>query len=230
MRLPALFRRPPVWTALVALLLGVATACQAAAPVVPGNPADFRVNVYSGWVQRWNPCAPVHFRVNLSLEPGGLPAVQAAVAALSKGTGITFAYDGTTAMIPEAGVWNQPAPLIIAFAHPGGQTYGSSYLAGGNQLGDGGFQSQYTSVGGKITTYKIIKGYAVVEADGYNRADAHVRTAVLLHELGHAVGLNHAAFISEVMYPSVSDAGPDYYSAGDLAGLAKVGRPAGCLG
>jgi predicted Zn-dependent protease len=56
-----------------------------------------------------------------------------------------------------------------------------------------------------------------------------VRTAALLHELGHAVGLNHAHFTSEVMYPSVSDAGPNYYSAGDLAGLAKVGRPAGCL-
>jgi hypothetical protein len=229
MRFPAWLRRPPMWTALVALLLGAATACQSAAPVVPGNAADFRVNVYSGWVQRWNPCAPVHYRVNLSAEPGGLPAVQAAVAALAKGTGITFVYDGTTTFIPQTGAWSQPAPLIIAFAHPGGQTYGSSYLAGASQLGEGGFQSQYRSVDGSITSYRIIKGYAVIDADGYNRADAHVRTAVLLHELGHAVGLNHAAFMSEVMYPSVSNAGPNYYSAGDLAGLAKVGRPAGCL-
>ncbi len=196
---------------------------------MPGVRADYAVNVYSGWVQRWNPCAPVHYRVNLSLEPGALPAVQAAVAALSKGTGITFVYDGTTSAIPEAAKWNQPAPLLIAFAHPGGQTYGSSYLAGGNQLGEGGFQSQFSTINGRISTYKIINGYAVIDANGYNRADAHVRTAVLLHELGHAVGLNHAHLTSEVMYPSVSDAGPDYYSAGDLAGLAAVGRPAGCL-
>ncbi|HEX4018926.1 MAG TPA: matrixin family metalloprotease [Frankiaceae bacterium] len=214
---------------LAALALGLATACQQAAPVVRGVPADFSINTYSGWVQRWNPCVPVHYRVNLALEPGGLPAVQAAVGALSKATGITFVYDGSTSDIPESGAWNQPAPLIIAFAHPGGQTYGSSYLAGGNQLGDGGFQSQYSTINGRITTYKIIKGYAVIDANGYNRADAHVRAAVLLHELGHAVGLNHARLTSEVMYPSVSDAGPNYYSAGDLAGLAKVGRPAGCL-
>lgn len=218
-----------MWTALVALVAGVATACQSAAPAVPGNAADYSINVNSGWVQRWNPCAPVHYRVNLSLEPRALPAVQAAVASMSKATGITFVYDGTTSFTPTSGNWNQPASLIIAFAHPAGQTYGSTYLAGGSQLGEGGFESQYTTLLGKITSYQIIKGYAVVDASGYDRADAHVRTAVLLHELGHAVGLNHAHLRSEVMYPSVSDAGPNYYSAGDLAGLAKLGRAAGCL-
>ncbi len=214
---------------LVALFLGLATACQSAAAVVRGNAVDFAVNVTSGWVQRWNPCAPVHYRVNLTLEPNALHSVQSAVAALGKATGITFVYDGTTTFIPTSGKWSQPAPLVVAFAHAGGQTYGSSYLAGGNQIGEGGFESQYSSVAGKITSYKIIKGYAVIDASGYNRADAHVRTAVMLHELGHAVGLNHAHLISEVMYSSVSDAGPNYYSAGDLAGLAKVGRAAGCL-
>ncbi len=218
-----------MWTVSVALALGAATACQQAAPVVASHPADFAVNVYSGWVQRWNPCAPVHYRVNAAQDPSALPAVQAAVAALSKGTGITFVYDGGTRFIPHSGAWSQPAPLIIAFARHNGLAGGTDYLAGGNQLGEGGFQSQYTSLGGRILSYKIINGYVVVDVDGYLRADAHVRTAVLLHELGHAVGLNHAHFTSEVMYPSVSDSGPDHYSAGDLAGLAKVGRPAGCL-
>ncbi len=196
---------------------------------VPGVPADFAVNVYSGWVQRWNPCAPVHYRVNVTQDPAALPAVQAAVSALSKGTGITFVYDGGTTFIPHANAWAQPASLVIALAHHNGLAGGTDYLAGGNQLGEGGFQSQYATLNGRITTYKIIEGYAVVDVDGYRRADAHVRTAALLHELGHAVGLNHARLTSEVMYPSVSDAGPNYYSAGDLAGLAKVGRPAGCL-
>jgi hypothetical protein len=216
---------------MTTLALGVATACQQAAPVVPGNAADFRVNVYSGWVQRWNPCAPVHYRVNVTQDPAALPAVQAAVAALSKGTGITFVYDGSTPFIPHSGDWNQPAPLIIALARHKGLAGGTDYLAGGSQLGEGGFQSQYSysKSSGKITSYKIINGYAVVDVDAYIRADAHLRTAALLHELGHAVGLKHAQFPREVMYPSVSDAGPNYYSAGDLAGLAKVGHPAGCL-
>jgi hypothetical protein len=123
MRLPALIRRPLVMTALV---LGVATACQSAAPVVPGNPADFAVNVDGGWVQRWNPCAAVHYRVNITQEPGGLPAAQAAIAALAKATGITFAFDGTTTFIPQSGAWNQPAPLIVAFARHNGLTGGSN--------------------------------------------------------------------------------------------------------
>jgi hypothetical protein len=209
-----------------AAAIGVATAC---APAPAGNPADFSVNVFSGWVQRWNPCVPVHYRVNDALSPGALANAKSAVSQLSAATGITFIFDGTTSFVPSSGNWSSPAPLIIAFAHHSGQPGGTNYLAGGNQLGEGGFQSAYTSVNGHITSYKIIKGYAVIDNDGYNRASGHVRMAALLHELGHAVGLNHARFTTEVMYPVVSNSGPSAYAAGDLAGLRKVGRPAGCL-
>jgi matrixin len=219
------------------LLVGVAAASvtTACAPAVsqaaPGNPADFSVNVFSGWVQRWNPCAPVTYKVDDRMNPGALANVKAAVAQLSRATGITFTYGGTTAFTPSGGNWNQPASLVIAFANNRGVYGGSSYLAGGNQLGEGGFESSYSYVGNpnNITSYKIIKGYAVIDNAGYNRASSKVRMAVLLHELGHAVGLNHAHFSSEIMYPVVSNSGPSGYAAGDLAGLAKVGRAAGCL-
>jgi hypothetical protein len=207
----------------------VATACAPASPAVPGNPSDFAVNIFSGWVQRWNPCAPVHYRVNDALAPTALAGVQSAVAALSKGSGITFIYDGPTTYVPQNKQWNQPSALVISFARHNGQVGGSNQLAGGNQMGEGGFQSRYTRLNGKITSYKITEGYVVVDAANYIAASPKVRTATLLHELGHAVGLNHAHFATEVMFGTVSNSGAGAYSAGDLAGLAKVGRPAGCL-
>ena len=208
----------------------VATACTPPSPAVPGNAADFSINVWSGWVQRWNPCAAVDYRVNVQQAPAALAAVQSAVGQLSKATGITFAYRGTTTYIPRANGWgSQPASLVIGFARHNGLLGGSNLLTSSYQLGEGGFQSSMFSWAGRITSYKITKGYVVLDTDGFNRASAHVKTAVLLHELGHAVGLNHARFSSEVMYSSVSNGGPDYYSAGDLAGLRKLGRGAGCL-
>lgn len=208
----------------------VTSACGTpVAATVIGNPADYAVNVFSGWTQRWNPCAPVHYRVDIRLQPAALGTVKAAVAQLSKGTGISFVFDGTTAYTPTGGSWSQPAPLVISFAKHAGQPGGSSYLAGGNQLGEGGFQSSYQTVNGKITSYKIVKGYAVLDAAAFSRSTPKVRTGSLLHELGHAVGLNHAHFTSEIMYPVISNSGAGAYSSGDLAGLRRVGSAAGCI-
>lgn len=221
------------------LLAGVAAVTVAAGctppPAAPGNPADFAVNNFTvpnhpgSWVQRWNPCAAVHYRVNNALEPAALATVKSAVAALAKGTGITFVFDGTTSYVPQSNQWNQPASLVIAFTGHQGQAGGSNYLSGGSQLGDGGFRSQYSLINNKVTSFKITNGFAVIDAAGYNASTPKVRTDTLLHELGHAVGLNHAHFTSEIMYPTISNSGPSAYSSGDLAGLAKVGRPAGCI-
>ena len=231
MRIQSLLRSPRRLLAIGGIVFAAATtACgpiQSRATI--GNAADYSTNVYSGWVQRWNPCTPIHYMVNTDLAPGELGRVLSAVGSVSQATGLNFVYDGTTHYVPEAGQWNQPDDLVIAFAHHDGMSSGSTYLSGPNQLGEGGFQSTYNTSNGRITSYKITKGYAVIDSVAFGYSSDKVRNDTLLHELGHAVGLNHAHYTSEIMYPVISNYSPDGYTAGDLAGLAQVGASRGCL-
>jgi hypothetical protein len=50
---------------------------------------------------------------------------------------------------------------------------------------------------------------------------------LLLHELGHVVGLDHAATTRQVMYPQIPYS-PGRYEAGDLNGLEAKGAAQGC--
>jgi hypothetical protein len=52
---------------------------------------------------------------------------------------------------------------------------------------------------------------------------------VILHELGHATGLEHPTAKGEVMDAELTSADPAGYAAGDRAGLAAVGARAGCI-
>jgi len=47
---------------------------------------------------------------------------------------------------------------------------------------------------------------------------------ILLHELGHSVGLSHATDRKQVMFGSTWSGTADHYQDGDRAGLARVGR------
>jgi predicted Zn-dependent protease len=49
----------------------------------------------------------------------------------------------------------------------------------------------------------------------------------VLHELGHAAGLNHVSRKSEVMYPELDLLSPTVYGDGDLAGLQELARVRG---
>ncbi len=193
-----------------------------------GAGGDYKLFVFSGWVQRWNPCQTIHYRVD-TRAGGNVQAVWSAISDLSRATGIHFVYDGRTMSIPQPGSTKQTAQLVVAFANPLGRVFGTGHLRGGTQIGYGGFWSYYTTVNGRINSYKITKGYTIIDASFWARASASMRSNVLHHELGHAFGLDHAAYASEVMYPSVSSSSPAYYSAGDLAGFRRVGLMAGCM-
>lgn len=215
---------------VLAAFLGLLPIVAACAPsAVAGNPTDYSTNVFAGQRMRWNPCSVVHWRADLRMAPAGtLTALKSAVAALSAKTGITFVYDGAATYIPQKGSYAQPSPLVVSFAHHPGRPSASNYLTGGTNVGYGGYLATGSYQKGKVV-YQITKGFVVIDADRYPFLSTKIRNGVLLHELGHAVGLNHAKYQSELMYPTIGSYSPNSYSAGDLAGLRLVGRPAGCI-
>lgn len=216
--------------AVLVAALGLAPVLAACGPApVTGNPSDYALNITDGQSMRWNPCAVVHWRADLRLAPpGALATVQQAVSTLGAATGITFAYDGTTSYIPQQGSAPQPAPLVISFGQHLGRPLGSNLLTGAGQIGEGGYHT-YGAWNGHGFTYRITSGYVVVDSDAYRFRSTQVQTGTLLHELGHAVGLNHAKQTQEVMYPVITDSTATHYNAGDLTGLRLVGRPSGCI-
>ena len=202
------------------------------APVtVPGPRGDasaYTLNKNSnGTVVRWNPCdGPITVRVNAPAD--ALADVQAALAAARAATGLDLEYAGTTDFLPSStNVASQPADLVIAWA-----TRAQSDHWSPGAIGVGGWQSRGTSTDGTHWTWKIASGFVVVDpaaqvSPGFGRGAT--RGALLLHELAHALGLDHTTAADQVMYPSLSSTSYGSYGAGDLAGLAKVGAGQGCV-
>ena len=182
-------------------------------------------NSSSPYPVRWNPCQTIHYVVNLSNAPSyGLQLVQEVFAELSQATGMTFQYDGTTSELPTQGrsaydANGQPNPILIAW-EANGQT---DYLPAGSYVGMGGQDTIYNST---YQQYQAISGEAAITTS-YPLSQAQ-EVDLVLHELGHVIGLGHSSSRAEIMYPYVQGS-LNTYQSGDLTGLAQLGRAAGCL-
>ena len=174
---------------------------------------------------RWNPCAPIAYVINPTGGPANaVPLAQAAVDRLARATGLSFRFEGTTdeAAGPRREIV-QPrygprfAPLLIAWVD-------ASTIGGAAGLGGVHF------IGTASAPVQAVTGFAFVARSLSTFGSDNLQTGVLLHELGHAIGLDHADDTLQVMN-SVGDAGLPLtgYIDGDLAGLDRLGRAAGCL-
>jgi hypothetical protein len=180
---------------------------------------------------RWNPCTPIHWRFRAPGAPAGaLPMVKKAVARVAKATGTTWVYDGamwsapTTAWLPTS--TKNIRPVLIGWtdaAH-------SDLLKGQPKGVLGVTRTAWFSTTRDGKQLAAIRA-AVIALDQTDRLPLTGSVSwygVTLHELAHAMGLDHAANSRQLLYPILQRGLTDLQS-GDLQGLAKVGRQAGCV-
>ena len=196
-------------------------------PIVAGGAGNFALmdNGSDGVTgARWSPCRAIAIVVNTSKAPKGFYAAVIDVAAeLQSLTGLQIGVEGTSAEPASTSrsafkpndYGDRWAPLLVAWADD--QTIPA---LSGDTVGLGSPQS----VGFEGGQYFYVSGDVILDlamaaetmSDG-----SRTYVAILRHELGHALGLDHVDDPTQLMAPRLSDVSD--FSDGDRAGLAYLG-------
>ncbi|MBI1352086.1 MAG: matrixin family metalloprotease [Actinomycetales bacterium] len=175
----------------------------------------------------WSPCRPIHYVIReLHSPPGGRQALLQAIATVAAATGLKFVDDGATDEPPSG--QREPyqperygdrwAPVLIAWATP-------------EEVPDFGVDIAGEAGAVRVTTPSgdstYVSGVVYLDPAKYTQIAARsgqaVADSVILHELGHLVGLAHVNDQNQLMWPRGNLAGLTTYQAGDAAGLRSLG-------
>jgi hypothetical protein len=175
---------------------------------------------------RWDPCRPIHYVVRPDgAPPGGEQAIAAAADLVGRLTGLRLVAEGGTDERPAADrrtvqrerYGNRWAPVLVAW------TDAQEYPPLGSYAGLGGPDA----VAGRVPGHRrYVSGVVLLNRRHLARVvdwpgGRQQLAAVVLHEFGHLVGLDHVGDPGELMaeQPTPKDGG---FAAGDRRGLAAL--------
>jgi putative cell wall-binding protein len=154
---------------------------------------------------QWNGCAPIPWRWNPGDGPDSdLAFLKAGFASVSKQTGLTFVYQGTTTNDPYEG----DSPDFV--------TVGFTYMIAAGLAGPQVSPSSTHYTGGTVALSNSLSGQSY---DGTSFA-----SMVFVHEIGHLLGLGHVRSPWELMTDGYLEDGHTTatFKSGDLAGLKRT--------
>ncbi len=171
-------------------------------------------------------CRQIHY-VTSGVPPRGAERIVAeAVREISQATGLQVVDDGATSELPEAQrgpylpqrygkVW---APVLVAWTTP---------TAVPDLVGDTAGWTGPVSASTRTGLQVYVSGAAYLDRDqlaiSRTAKGKTVARSIVVHELGHLLGLAHVADATQLMN-AVVEPGIDGLQAGDREGLAVLGQ------
>lgn len=170
----------------------------------------------------YDPCREIEFEVNNTLAPPSAERIVTdALVEVEHATGLVFRHVGRTDRLPDSDgptFGRRSEPVLIAWATPD-QVPDLS----GDVAGIGGSGAGHDSYTGEL---RYVTGIVALDAPQLTqvlaRPDGAAQVqAVVMHELGHLVGLDHVSDPNELMFDE--NVGRLGFGPGDLEGLAALG-------
>lgn len=196
----------------------------------PGGFKFLGLDPQTGQPIRYDPCTPIQWVFNPANAPaGGFDDVVEAVGRTAAATGLEFEYEGETKEavtidrdpVQPDRYGDRWAPMLIGWiAH-------DAAIFEIDNVGVAGSAIQENSSGRLVfVTGAIVLNGAEQLANGF--APGKTWGKVVMHELGHVVGLDHVPDPAQIMHDTLVSS-PGDWGAGDLAGLRRLGELAGCI-
>jgi hypothetical protein len=175
----------------------------------------------------WDPCRPIHVVCNnAEAPPGADELVREAAGSVSSATGLQFVFEGTTTETPtdrrgpieNARYGNRWSPVLVAWTDPSlvpsllGRVAGIAGPVGAPYY----TASQQHWVSGTVNLDGPQLREVLQRPDGWTAA-----RAIVMHEFGHLVGLDHVPAPNQLMF--ASNIGQTTFGSGDREGLRQLG-------